>query len=228
MRPLIIIPARGGSKGVPGKNIKLLNGKPLIQYTIEAALEVFDQEQIIVSTDTEGIKAVAEQLGLNVPFLRPSELATDTASSRDVILHAMDYFSSNMSWSPDAIILLQPTSPFRQGSHIEAALTLYNSSLDMVVSVKETASNPYYVLFEEDEHQFLRKSKSSTAKRRQDVPKVWELNGAIYVINPNSIKHKEIGQFDKVIKYEMDAFSSIDIDTPLDWQIAEVLSKAKP
>ena len=125
MRPLVIIPARGGSKGVPGKNIKLLNGKPLIQYTIEAALEVFDQEQIIVSTDAEDIKTVAELLGISVPFLRPSELATDTASSRDVILHAMDYYGSNRSWSPDVIVLLQPTSPFRQGVHIEAALNLY-------------------------------------------------------------------------------------------------------
>lgn len=227
MRPLIIIPARGGSKGVPGKNIKLLNGKPLIQYTIEAALEVFDNNQIIVSTDTEEIKAVAEQLGLDVPFLRPLELATDTASSRDVILHAMDYCSSTMSWSPDAIALLQPTSPFRTGAHIKEALKLYHPSLDMVVSVKETESNPYYILFEEDEDHYLRKSKSSQAKRRQDVPKVWELNGAIYIINPESIKKGEIGDFDKVVKYEMDTYSSVDIDTPLDWQIAEVIAKNK-
>ena len=227
MNPLVIIPARGGSKGVPGKNIKLLNGKPLIQYTIEAALQVFDKEQIILSTDCEDIKSIAENTGLKVPFLRPDDLATDTASSRDVMLHALDHFNSNHSSGPDVIILLQPTSPFRTGEHIIEALKLFHPSLDMVVSVKETESNPYYILFEEDDDQYLRKSKSSHAKRRQDVPKVWELNGAIYIINPESIKQLEIGDFDKVIKYEMDAYSSIDIDTPLDWKIAEVLAKNK-
>ena len=141
------------------------------------------------------------------------------------MLHALDHFNSNHSSGPDVIILLQPTSPFRTGEHIIEALKLFHPSLDMVVSVKETESNPYYILFEEDDDQYLRKSKSSHAKRRQDVPKVWELNGAIYVINPESIKTKEIGQFDKVIKYEMDSMSSIDIDTPLDWEIAEIISK---
>lgn len=227
MKPLIIIPARGGSKGLPGKNIKPLNEKPLIQYTIEAALEIFNSDEIIVSTDSEAIKTVAEQSGITVPFLRPDHLASDTASSRDVILHALDYYVHDRSIVPDMIILLQPTSPFRTGAHIKEAMALFESSLDMVVSVKETESNPYYVLFEEDEHQFLRKSKSSSASRRQDVPKVWELNGAIYIINPDTIKKMEIGQFDKVIKYEMDAFSSIDIDTPLDWKIAEVLSRQR-
>ena len=227
MNPLIIIPARGGSKGVPGKNIKTLNGKPLIQYTIEAALHVFDKEHIIVSTDSEEIRLIAEESGVEVPFLRPQHLATDTASSRDVVLHALEQYESSHTSLPDAIILLQPTSPFRTGEHIKEALKLYNSALDMVASVKETESNPYYILFEEDEDHYLRKSKSSQAKRRQDVPKVWELNGAIYIINPESIKQVEISDFDKVVKYEMDAYSSVDIDTPLDWQIAEVIAKNK-
>ncbi len=225
MEPLVVIPARAGSKGVPGKNIKLLDGKPLIKYTIDAALEVFNSNQIIVSTDSPDIKRVAEQSGLVVPFLRPDHLATDTASSHDVIVHAMNYCISNYAYTPNTIVLLQPTSPFRKGNHIKAALDLYDPSLDMVVSVKETDANPYYVLYEEDEEKFLRKANSSNAKRRQDVPKVWELNGAIYIIKPESIKTKEIGEFDKVIKYEMDSMSSIDIDTPLDWEIAEIISK---
>lgn len=225
MKPLIVIPARAGSKGVPGKNIKKLNGKPLIHYTIEAAQAVFDNAQIYVSTDSEAIKSTSEELGLKVPFLRPSKLATDTASSRDVILHAIDQYDTIHAYIPDIVILLQPTSPFRNGDHIKEALALYNNTLDMVVSVKETDANPYYVLFEEDEQQFLRKSKSSSATRRQDVPKVWELNGAIYIINSHSIKTNEIGDFKKIVKYEMNSHASIDIDSPLDWQLAELIAK---
>lgn len=225
MLPLVVIPARGGSKGVPGKNVKLLNGKPLIHYTIEAARKVFDDRYICVSTDSEKIKLVAEQTGLKVPFLRPEYLATDTANSRDVLLHALEQFIFKNNEEPDVIILLQPTSPFRNDKHITEALALYNADLDMVVSVKETKANPYYVLFEEGNDKFLKKSKESNAHRRQDVPKVWELNGAIYIINTETIKRLNIAAFKKVIKFEMDEQSSYDIDTMLDWTIAEALMK---
>ncbi|WP_299519974.1 acylneuraminate cytidylyltransferase family protein [Winogradskyella sp.] len=225
MLSLVVIPARGGSKGVPGKNIKMLNGKPLINYTIEAARSVFKDEYIYVSTDSNEIKEVAEQIGLLVPFIRPKRLATDTASSRDVLLHALDYFISKNEKQPDVIILLQPTSPFRNGLHIREALGIYNDNLDMVVSVKETKTNPYYVLYEEDENGLLNKSKESDAIRRQDVPKVWEINGAIYIINPESIRVKSINEFNNVMKYEMDEISSHDIDTFLDWNVAEEIVK---
>jgi len=219
---LVIIPARGGSKGVPGKNIKLLNNKPLIQYSIDAAKKVFKNDEIVISTDSEEIKKEVENLGLEVPFLRPSNLATDKASSQDVILHALEYFENKFG-APDQIILLQPTSPFRSEKHIKEALKLYSSNLDMVVSVKETKANPYYVLKEENEEGYLKKSKESKITRRQDLNKVWELNGAIYIINPTSLKSKLIGEFKKVKKYEMDELSSHDIDTPLDWMISEVI-----
>ena len=227
MIPLIIIPARGGSKGVPGKNIKLLNQKPLIHYTIEAARKVFEDQYIYVSTDSTDIKSISEQTGLTVPFLRPKHLATDTANTRDVLLHALEQFTLKNKQEPDVIILLQPTSPFRNESHIKEALAQYNSNLDMVVSVKETNSNPYYVLFEEDSKGFLAKSKKGNFIRRQDCPKVWEYNGAIYLINPNSIQKYSIGDFNKVIKYEMDEWSSHDIDNVLDWKIAEALINCK-
>ncbi|WP_040281414.1 acylneuraminate cytidylyltransferase family protein [Psychroserpens damuponensis] len=227
MKPLIVIPARGGSKGVPGKNIKLLNGKPLIHYTIEAAQGLFENQYIYVSTDSTEIKDIAEETGLKVPFLRPDHLASDTASSRDVILHALKEYTLINGNEPDVIILLQPTSPFRNQKHIKEALSLYNDSLDMVVSVKETSANPYYVLFEEDDDAFLKKSKESKVLRRQDVPKVWELNGAIYIIKPKSIKDKSIGDFKKIIKHQMDDVSSVDIDTPLDWEFAEFLASKK-
>jgi N-acylneuraminate cytidylyltransferase len=222
MQPLVIITARGGSKGVPGKNIKLLAGKPLIQYTIEAALAITIKENIIVSTDSEEIKTVVEELGIAVPELRPKELATDTAGSYEVLLHEIKKLESRGKFF-SYLILLQPTSPFRKGHHIKEALDEYDDFIDMMVSVKETKANPYYILREEDENGFLVKSKHSNATRRQDVPKVWELNGAIYIINIESLKAKPINQLTKVKKYEMDEIASHDIDTMMDWKIAEVL-----
>ena len=221
---LVVIPARGGSKGVPGKNIKELGGKPLIQFTIDAAREIFDNENIIVSTDSEKIKSTVVNFGLEVPFLRPAELATDTSGSQDVLLHALSYVEGKEIY-PETLILLQPTSPFRNATHIKEALKLYNKDLEMVVSVKETASNPYYILKEENSQGFLENSKKGDFKRRQDCPKVWELNGAIYIININSLKSKHISDFTKVIKYVMDDVSSHDIDTSLDWLLAENIIK---
>lgn len=222
---LVVIPARGGSKGVPGKNIKELGGKPLIQYTIEAAREIADDRNIIVSTDSKEIKSIVESTtGLKVPFIRPSELATDFAGSYEVLLHALDYFEKQNS-KPEKVILLQPTSPFRNGSLIKEALNEYNNDLDMVVSVKETAANPYYVLREENEDGFLIKSKDANFTRRQDCPKVWEINGAIYIINANSLVKGPISKFSKIKKYVMNEITSIDIDSELDWKMAEVIVK---
>jgi CMP-N,N'-diacetyllegionaminic acid synthase len=224
MKPLIIIPARGGSKGVPRKNIKLLNGKPLIHYTIEAAQNIFSNDIICVSTDDEEIKEVTEQTGLIVPFLRPAELATDQAGTREVLLHAISFYEAN-EYFADTIILLQPTSPFRTSSQIKEAIKLYSDECDMVVSVKETKSNPYYLLYEENEFGYLKKSKESAFTRRQDCPKVWEFNGAIYIINIESIKESPISDFKKTMKYEMDDKSSLDIDNDFDWKLAETLLK---
>lgn len=222
MKPLAVIPARGGSKGVPRKNIKPLNGNPLIYYTVEAAREVFNDDIICVSTDYEEIKEVVEKTGLQVPFIRPDELATDTAGNDEVLLHALNYYKEH-GYDADTIVLLQPTSPFRNSKHIEEAIELYHSDLDRVVSVRETKSNPYYVLYEENSAGYLEKSKNGNFKSRQVCPKVWELNGAIYIINSESLQKREITELQKVKKYEMDEIASIDIDTPLDWEIAECL-----
>lgn len=226
MQPLIIIPARGGSKGVPGKNIKKLNGIPLVCYTVAAARAVFDDEQIIVSTDDSLIKKCVEETGLSVPFLRPSVLATDTASTHEVLLHAIEY-SNTIGYFPDTVILLQPTSPFRNETHIKDAIKEYRKDLikelDMLVSVKETESNPYYVLFEEDKNEYLQKSKKANFTRRQDCPKVWEYNGAIYIVNIESLKKGIFPIFKKTKKFVMDDVSSLDIDTELDWKLAEFI-----
>lgn len=220
MKPIVIIPARGGSKGVPGKNIKNLGGKPLILYTVEAARQLFDDRHIIVSTDSEEIKKCVEGTGLNVPFLRPEQLSSDNAGTYEVLLHALN-FVEGIGYFPDTLILLQPTSPFRTSDHIKEALELYDESLDMVVSVKETRSNPYFVLFEEDNDGFLRKSKDGQYTTRQSCPQVWEYNGAIYIINVSSLKKSPLNKFTKIRKYAMKEFPSHDIDTLLDWKIAE-------
>jgi N-acylneuraminate cytidylyltransferase len=221
---LVIIPARGGSKGVPGKNIKPLAGKPLIYYTIEAAREVFPDDMIMVTTDSQEIKECVERTGLKVPFLRPQELATSTAGTYEVLLHAINYVEST-GYNPDTIILLQPTSPFRTGKHIKEALSLFDDNCEMVVSVKETKANPYYTLREENSEGWLVKSKEGGFTRRQDCPKVYEVNGAIYIIQAKSLGVKNIQQFSKVKKYLMDHLSSIDIDNELDLVIAESITR---
>ncbi len=222
MKALVIIPARSGSRGIPGKNIKLLGDKPLIQYSIDAALKVFNKEDILVSTDSKEIKVIAENCGLNVPFLRPDELATDFTSSQDVILHAIDY-TQQRGQNYDSVVLLQPTSPFRNAQHIEEAIKLYDKRLEMVVSVKVSGHNPYYTLYEESDNGFLTQSKKAKFTRRQDCPNVYAYNGAIYVMSIDALKTKSIAEFDKVKKYEMSELHSIDLDTPLDWDLAEIV-----
>ncbi len=221
MKPLIVIPARGGSKGVPRKNIKVLGDKPLIQWTIDEARKIFSDKNICISTDDEEIKTIVEDNGLKVPFLRPKELATDYAGTYEVLLHAINYYE-NIGYYPDTLILLQPTSPFRTSEQIGEAIKYFNScnDIEMLVSVKETKSNPYYMLREENKNGFLVRSKESNVTRRQDVPKVWELNGAIYIIDIDSLKNKNLNQFTKVKKFEMDEITSHDIDTIFDWEVA--------
>ncbi|ERM81528.1 hypothetical protein P872_09235 [Rhodonellum psychrophilum GCM71 = DSM 17998] len=220
MKPLVVIPARAGSKGILRKNIKMLGGKPLIQYTIEAARNVFKDEVICISTDDLEIKSMVESLGLAVPFLRPKHLASDTAGTYDVLIHAIESYE-NQGYCADTLILLQATSPFRKSQHIKEALKLFDLGCEMVVSVKETKSNPYYVLREENEEGWLIKSKESKFIRRQDCPKVYELNGAVYIMNIKELKLRPPHEFTKVRKYEMDEMSSHDIDSEFDWVMAE-------
>jgi len=226
-RILVVIPARGGSKGVPGKNIKPLAGKPLIYYTIEAARQVFDDDQILISTDDEEIKKCVEITGLKVPFLRPPELASDSAGMYEVLLHAISWIEST-GFFPEILILLQATTPFRNSNHIREAMSLFDSNTEMVVSVKETSSNAYYSLYEENGHGWLEKSKKGNFVTRQECPKVWEFNGGIYIIRVDALKDKPLQKFTRIRKYIMDELSSHDIDTELDWIVAETLiSKAR-
>ena len=224
---LYVIPARKGSKGIKGKNKKLLGGKPLISYTIETAQKVVSKDHICVSTDDEGILAIASQSGLETPFIRPDSLAQDDSSSREVLLHAIGEYEKKgvmYSW----VCMLQPTSPFRTANDIvNARKLLIDQEIDAVLSVFKTKSNPYYILMEEDSNGYLNKSKEGFFQRRQDCPDVYELNGAIYFLKVSSLKDREITQMERIIKYEMSEENSIDIDTPLDFEIAECLIQKK-
>ncbi len=223
MKILYVIPARGGSKGIPRKNIKLLNGKPLISYAIDTARSLATDENICVSTDDDEIIQVVEEYGLKVPFKRPDYLATDKAGTYEVLLHALDFYEKQ-GQHYDVIVLLQPTSPFRSAKHVEEAVKLYSSEVDMVVSVKEATANPYYNCFEENQEGVLQISKGDGHyTRRQDAPKVYEYNGAVYVINTNSLKQRTLSQFNKRVKYVMDDFHSLDLDNMNDWVFAECL-----
>lgn len=226
---LYVIPARGGSKGIPGKNIKPLAGRPLIAYSIDAARQVAnDTADICVSTDDPRIAAVAEAEGIKVPFLRPAELATDSCGTYEVLIHALDFYRSKGK-GYDTLVLLQPTSPLRTADDVRAALSLYTPDIDMVVSVKEAATNPYYNAYEADDDGFLHISKGDGHyTRRQDAPPVWEYNGAVYVINVASLRKQKLGEFKRRRCYVMDASRSVDLDTPLDWAIAEaIMSKGQ-
>jgi CMP-N,N'-diacetyllegionaminic acid synthase len=216
---LFIIPARGGSKRLPQKNILPIKGKPMIYYTIDAARGITNDENICVSTDDLEIKKVVEDYGLQVPFIRPPELASDTSGTREVLLHAINFYKNELKKEFAKICLLQPTSPLRNTKHILEAHQLWNSNIDMVVSVKESKANPYFNLFEENNNGFLIKSKEGNYTRYQDSPKVWEYNGAIYFINIESLYSKPISEFEKVKKYVMSEENSVDVDNEIDIQI---------
>tara|TARA_R110002020_G_scaffold434476_2_gene644604 strand:- start:12897 stop:13589 length:693 start_codon:yes stop_codon:yes gene_type:complete len=224
MNFLYLIPARGGSKGLPNKNIKEFNGRPLISYTIDAALKCTSKENICITTDSIEIKNVAESCGVEVPFLRPAEQSTDYASSEEVILHALAFYRS-IDQIYDYVIYLQPTSPLRNQSDIKQAIASLRDNTELLVSVKETDANPYYVLFEENQNGILEHTKPSVFSRRQDCPKVYELNGAIYIINVKKFLQKGYREL-KMQKFVMDKINSVDIDDIWDFKIAEFLMKS--
>lgn len=228
MNTLWLIPARGGSKGIPDKNLKPFCGQSLVARAIGQALECKDSDDIVfVSTDSNAIKEESERSGVEVPFLRPAPLASDTASSYSVILHVLQEFKS-LGIEFERVVLLQPTSPFRKIEDIKEAISIWNSDMDMVVSVTASDSNPYYNLFEINPEGFLKICKGSGQfTRRQDAPKVLEYNGAVYVMTVNSLLKKPISEFTRIFPYEMPKSRSIDLDTPEDWMVAEILFNKK-
>jgi CMP-N,N'-diacetyllegionaminic acid synthase len=227
LRKLFIIPARKGSKGIPNKNTKILGGKPLVQHSMEYAKEMAQPDDVIcVTTDDDKVIEVAKSIGVNIDFKRPDYLAEDTSGMYEVLIHALDYYTS-LGEKFDTIVLLQPTSPFRLTAHLSEMVENYASQigneLDMLVSVTVTNSNPYYVLFEEDGNGWLEKSKKGNFARRQDCPEVYQFNGSIYLINPESLRTSPLQHFQKIAKYQMDKVYALDLDNLQDWEFAEFL-----
>lgn len=226
-KTLWLVPARGGSKGIPNKNLKPFCGESLVSRSLRQALQCASPEDtVFLSTDSEAIMAEADKHGVETPFLRPAHLASDNASTYSVIMHVLEEFEKRGK-KFEKIVLLQPTSPFRTSEDIVESLKLWSPDIDMVVSVKESGANPYYNLFEPDSEGFLKISKGDGLyTRRQDAPKVWEYNGAVYIISTAALKDRLMSQFDRIVPYVMPSSRSVDLDTPQDWEIAEYLYKS--
>jgi len=222
----VLIPARGGSKRLPRKNVKLLCSKPLIVWSIEVAKASKFVDQIVVSTDDLEIKEVSEKYGAKVPFLRPEFLSNDTASSFDVIKHAIQFL--NIEGKNHIVVLLQPTSPLRTVEELDQALKLLiERSASGVVSVSEAEHSPLWsnVLPENFiMSDFIRPEVQG--KRSQDLPKFYRLNGSIYIYETKKLLERNSIFYDEtVFAYETSQNTSIDIDTELDFFIAETLMK---
>lgn len=202
--------------------MKQLGAQPLIRYSLDIARALSSDDHICVSTDDKQVIDILKAAHYQVPFTRPDHLATDEAGMHEVMLHALSFYK-NQGIDYNRLVLLQPTSPFRTEEQVHEAISLFHSGLDMVVSVKVARSNPYYVLMEENKEGWLSKSKQASFGRRQDAPEVYELNGAIYVINANRLLQGPISGFERIKKYVMNEISSLDLDTPFDWMIAETV-----
>lgn len=219
-----IIPARGGSKGLPRKNVLPLLGVPLIGYTIEAAKKSKYIRRTIVSTDDKEIAEVSLKYGAEVPFIRPKELAGDNTSTNDVIEHVLNVLEKEDGKLPDIICLLQCTSPLRTVSDIDNTIEkMLETNSDSAVAVCEVESNPYWTnIFKGEKLEyFLEEGKNIT--RRQDLPKIYEINGAVYVARVKSfLKYKTL-ETPNMTGYIMEKEKSIDIDTLIDFKMAEFI-----
>jgi len=228
MFSLAIIPARSGSKRLPKKNIKLLAKKPLIAWTIEAAVNSGCFDKIIVSTDDETIAEISKKYGADVPFIRPKNLAEDGSKTMDVVFHAIDFL--NKIKKNDSITLLQPTSPFRTASDIKNAFKFYRTNVDAsgVVSVCKEEHSPLWANTLPPNLSmkgFIRPEVKN--KTSQELPDYYRVNGAIYISAYDYMK-QNMGFFGySTFAYIMESEHSIDIDTELDFTIAEYLLEKK-
>lgn len=219
---IAIIPARGGSKRLPGKNIKLLADKPLIAWTIEAALESKVFDHVFVSTDCDEIAQVAKTFGAEVPFLRPAEIATDTATTNDVVTHLVEWFEKEYNRAVTTVAILQPTSPLRNAKNVQEAFALMgNEDTKAVVSVCELE---YPIQFcnklglDGSMDGFI---KPEHLKRTQDIATYYRLNGALYLFKREYVNSLNKLYSEGTYSYIMTSRSSVDIDTKEDFSLAE-------
>lgn len=222
MRILGLIPARGGSKGVPKKNIKLLGKLPLIQYTINSAKESVFLTEIVISTDDEEIAIAAEVAGYKPPFTRPAEFAQDTSTSLEVVQHAIAFFESQQIFF-DAVCLLQPTNPFREKGSIDIAIQKFIASgADCLVSVLPIPHeyNPHWAFEEKGGLLRIATGEETIIPRRQELPKTFHRDGSIYISKTAVLKKGSF--YGKSIAYiESNPEFHVNIDTMEDWENAE-------
>jgi len=220
-----LITARGGSKGVPGKNIRPIGGRPLIEWTIESAFGAGELSHVVVSTDDGEIAAVAREAGASVPFVRPPALAEDDSSHVDVVEHALTWFMSEMGPDLSYVVLLQPTSPFRTAEDIDAAVRLAGETeANAVVSVCEASEHPYLCREQAEDgtlHDFI--PCGIAYRRRQALPRVYHPNGAIYCIRPEVLVTRRTFFPAGTYPYVMPQERSLQIDTMWDLRVAELV-----
>lgn len=227
MKVIAVIPARGGSKGVPRKNIRPLAGKPLIAYTIETALQSKSLDRVIVSTDDEEIAKIAQGYGAEVPFMRPKELAGDTVPDLPVFKHALNNLEESERYHADLMVNLRPTAPLRILEDIDTAVQkLINTNADSVRSVCKVEHHPYWMLKVIGDRAYpLIEVEENKYPRRQDLPPIYRLNGAVDVSRRDNIIEKNTLYGEDIRVIIMDQARSIDIDTELDFAIAEMILK---
>lgn len=229
LKIMVLIPARGGSKRLPDKNILPLGGKSLISWTIDFAKRTFPVSDIIISTDSESIAEAARALGVIVPWLRPALLATDTASTVDVAIHALDWYEQH-SGAVDALVLLQPTSPFRPDDTIPKVIKQFiNNGGLPVVSVSPAATHPLWAFKVENGKMCSYVGSEGLGRRSQDLPAAYALNGSIYMIAPNDLRHHRSFILDATEAFVMEEpLYALDIDTAFDFAFAEMMVARNP
>ncbi len=230
MKYIVLICARGGSKGLPGKNIKPLNKVPLIGWSINIAKKIDRISRIIVSTDSEEIAKVALEYGAKVPFIRPKEFAQDNSPEWLVWRHAIKFLEENDNESIDAIVVLPVTAPLRSVDDINACIDLFESEdIDSVITVSEASRSPYFnmVVNDSNDYSSLVILPKDQITRRQDAPKVYDMTTVAYVVNANFIKNSNGIFKGKVKSVTIPRERAIDIDDLMDFKIAELLMKEK-
>lgn len=226
-RILAIIPARGGSKGLPRKNLARLLGKPLIAWTIETAVACTAIDRVVVSTEDEEIATIARYFGAETPFVRPSELAKDDTPTTDVLIHAVEWLNENEAYLPDYIMCLQPTSPLRTTADILLAIqTAHDLRADVVVSVHPVQEHPYWVKRIMDDGCLANFLVEPMPSQRQNLPPAYALNGSIYLYRTQVLLQYR-GDSARTYPYIMPLDRSLDIDTPWQLHLAELILKDK-
>ena len=227
---LAIIPARGGSKGLPMKNIKKLCGKPLIVWSIEAGLKSKYLDEVATSTDCQDIADVSKQHGASTPFLRPGHLASDISTSFDAIKHAIDYYKNKLNKKFDYIVLLEPTSPLRESSDIDSAIeNLMNSNADSIVGVGRTEDqNPAFLVLKDGNNYISGyENKNMEVLRRQDINDVYFFEGSVYISKVDTLLDKKTFYHQNTIGYEVSKYKSLEIDDMDDFIMVEAIMKHK-